>query len=358
MKFKELNKIPVRTGNKQGVNEISLDIEKLTIDRFTNVDINLNGVTGASVSDLVGNENFNELKYGVSDRLLDEATREFTNGLMIKIDDNAIMSENIVIDFKFDESNSTLIDNIVIFAGENSKANIIIKYSSDESLVGYHNGVCRIFASKNSEVKVSKVNILGSKVNNFDSNISEVLDDAKVDFIAIDLGGENTVSSYEAILLGNGSKGDLSSVYIGTDSEKIDLNYVMTIKGQKSVANMDVKGALRDKAVKNFKGTLDFKMGAKKSKGVEEEFCMLLSDKARSRSVPLLLCEEDDVSGEHAASSGSIDENKLFYLMTRGISYDEARFLIINAAFNPIVDKISHEDIQSEILAYIKNRLA
>ena len=101
MKFKELNKIPVRTGNKQGVNEISLDIEKLTIERFTNVDINLNDMSGVSVSDLVGNENFNELKYGVSDRLLDEATREFTNGLMIKIDDNAIISGNIVIDFKY-----------------------------------------------------------------------------------------------------------------------------------------------------------------------------------------------------------------------------------------------------------------
>ena len=84
---------------------------------------------------------------------------------------------------------------------------------------------------------------------------------------------------------------------------------------------------------------------------------MMLSEKARAKAMPVLLCEEDDVSGEHAASSGKIDENKLFYLMSRGLSYEDAKILIVRAAFNPIIDLIGNEEIIEEILAEVDRRL-
>ena len=359
MKFNELNKIPVRTGKKQKVNDITIEMNDVQIEKFETLNIKSNEVKGLEIKALDKSDAKLSvaLRYGVGEQLMKEANENFTNGVLVTLADNTVVEENIILEFKMDENNKTLVDNIVVVAGKNSKANIIVKYISVDSLEGYHNGICRIFAEENANIRVTKVNLLGKNVRTFDSNMSEVKDNAKADFIAIELGGKSAISNYEGILLGEKSKGDLLSVYIGTDDEKIDLNYVMTIKGKKSDCNMDIKGALRDKAVKNFKGTLDFKRGAKGSKGAEEEFCMLLSDKARSRSVPLLLCDEDDVSGEHAAASGSIDENKLFYLMSRGISYDDARLLIINAAFNPIVDEIKDEEIQNEILGYIKERI-
>lgn len=359
MKFNELNKIPVRTGKKQEVNDISLDMGDVNIEKFYNFSIEAKDKKGLKFKDLEKGSNLlKSLKYAVSKDLLEEADNNFTNGLVIEIEENITIEKNFIISFNMNEKNKTLVDNIVVVAGKNSKVNIVIKYSADENLEGYHNGVLRIFADENSDIKVSKVNLLGKKVRNFDSNMSEVAKDANVDFVAMDLGGECTISNYEAILNGESSKANASAVYIGTDNEKIDLNYIMTIKGERSQVNMDVKGALKDNALKNFKGTLDFKKGAKKSKGTEEEYCMLLSEKSRSRSVPLLLCEEDDVAGEHSAASGSIDENKLFYLMSRGISYDEARLLIINAAFNPIIDRIGCSKIEEEILEYIKKVLA
>lgn len=360
MRFTDLNKIPVRTGNKLGVNEITIDMTDVQIEKFEALNIESKEVKGLEIKALDKSDERLKvaLKYGVGAELMKEADENFTNGVLITLADNTVVEENIVLVFTMDQSNKTLVDNLVVVAGKNSKANIIVKYISDENLEGYHNGIARVFADENSNVKVSKVNLLGKNVRTFDSNVSEIKDNAKADFIAVELGGKSAVSNYEGILLGEKSKGDLLSVYIGSDDEKLDLNYVLTIKGAKAEGNMDVKGALKDKAVKNFKGTLDFKRGAKGSKAAEEEYCMLLSEKSRSRSVPLLLCDEDDVAGEHAAASGSIDENKLFYLMSRGISYDEARLLIINAAFNPIVDEIGHEEIQNEILDYIKGRLA
>ena len=84
---------------------------------------------------------------------------------------------------------------------------------------------------------------------------------------------------------------------------------------------------------------------------------MILSPKVKAKALPLLLCEEDDVSGEHAAASGKIDEDKLFYLMSRGLDYNDARRVIIEGAFNPNIDKIEDEATRIEILATIKEAL-
>ncbi|MGL4740785.1 MAG: Fe-S cluster assembly protein SufD [Sarcina sp.] len=360
MKFENINKIPVRTAKIQEVNAITLDDKSVQIEKFEAVKIDAKEVKGLEIKTLDRNNEVLKaaLKYGVGTELVREANEDFTNGLLITLEAGTKIEEPIIIDFEMNEKNKTLVDNIVVVAKEDSQVEIIVKYSSDENLEGYHNGVARVLASKNAKVQLTKVNLLGSKIRTFDSNVSDIAETAKVDFIAVELGGDSAISNYEGILTGDRSEGNVYSIYIGTDKETIDMNYIMTIKGKKSIANMDVKGALTDSALKNFKGTLDFKRGATASKGSEEEYCMLLSEKSRSRSVPLLLCEEDDVSGEHAAASGRIDEDKLFYLMTRGISYEEARLLIINAAFNPIIDQIGNEEIRNEILKYVRGRLA
>lgn len=73
-----------------------------------------------------------------------------------------------------------------------------------------------------------------------------------------------------------------------------DLNYIVHLRGEKTNVDIDVQGALKDSSKKNFKGTIDFKKGCKKAKGNENEYCMLLSDKAKSIALPMLLCTEAD----------------------------------------------------------------
>ena len=359
IKFKDLNKIPVRTGRKTKVNEISVKYETPKIKDFKTMVIKGYEQEGLSV-EYLHREKFENLKgfrYGVGTELIEEAEKNYNNGTLIRVKEGIKLEEPIVIDFEMDEVNNTLIDNILVEAEKDSKVSVIVRYKSVDDSEGYHNGVARVFAKENAQVKLTKVNLFNNKVKTFDSNQSDIKENANVHFVAVELGGEITVSNYEGDLVGDSSKGELSAVYIGADKETIDLNYVMTARAKKTENEMNIKGALKDHAVKNFKGTIDFKRGATRSTGAEEEYCLLLSERARSRSVPLLLCEEDDVSGEHAAASGRLDENKLFYLMSRGLSYDEAKILIIKAEFNPIVDEIENETIKEEVLAYIEERL-
>ncbi|MBD7910568.1 Fe-S cluster assembly protein SufD [Clostridium cibarium] len=356
--FDNLNKTPVRTKSWLNINDISLG--KLNIEEikeFNNVTIK-GEVNGVNIQKLKNNNLFpiyKEFIYGVSEELIKQGNEHFNNGYLITISES--IKEPIILEFDFDKDNKTLIDNLIILGKENSKAEIIVKYKSLDNSDGYHNGICTVYSMKNSNIKLVKVNLLNDNIIHFDSNVSDVDSLSTADFVSIDLGSKYSITNYHADLKADSSTSNIDSIYLGGNKKVIDINYIVTHTGINSKSNMNVKGALQGEAKKAFKGTIDFKRGSSKSVGSEDEYCMLLSKEAKAKAMPILLCGEDDVSGEHSASSGRIDENKLFYLMSRGLSYDEAKIIIVRAAFNPIIDKISDPNIIEEILEQVNRSL-
>ena len=103
-------------------------------------------------------------------------------------------------------------------------------------------------------------------------------------------------------------------IYIGKEKDILDMNYYMFNKGEKTNSNIEIAGALFDESNKNFKGIIDFIEGSKNAVGYENENCLLFSDKAISKSLPMLLCHEEDVSGTHSVSTGKPDEDKLIFI--------------------------------------------
>ncbi|MFU7514290.1 Fe-S cluster assembly protein SufD [Clostridium sp. HCS.1] len=359
--FNNINKTPVRTKSWLKVNDITLkNYDAPEIGEFNNYKVTGNGFEGVTIEELKKGKVFplnKKFIYGASEELVNQGEFDFNKGFLISIDKRAKIEEPIILEFNMDRENSTLVDNILIVAEEDSEAKIIIKYNSMDDVSGYRNGVCKIFSKNSSNIQVVKVNLLNNNTVNIDSNLSDINSYGNVDFVSIDLGGKVSITNYHGDLIEDSSESNLSSIYLGGDKKIIDMNYVVTHKGIRSKSQITTKGALKGEASKIFRGTIDFKRGASKSAGAEEEYCMLLSPKAKAKALPLLLCEEDDVSGEHAAASGKIDENKLFYLMSRGLSYSDARRIIIEGAFNPIIDKIVDEATRNEILAAVKGCL-
>ena len=180
---------------------------------------------------------------------------------------------------------------------------------------------------------------------------------ARVEFISADLGRGDYSADVEIDLRGDDSVADLEAVYFGDGKRKLDFNYVIRQRGKRTQATMNVRGALTDKSDKIFRGTLDFQKGAKGSTGRELEEVIILSSGTRNRSVPLMLAAEDEVDGHHAVSVGRLDEEKIFYLMSRGLDKSEAERLIIEAAFNPVIEKISDDTLRGEVLENLQRRL-
>jgi len=172
----------------------------------------------------------------------------------------------------------------------------------------------------------------------------------------VEFGSKRAVTNYISNLK-DGGKSAIYSIYIGNRDRELDLSYYMNHIGRRSISNIEVKGALKDRAKKVFKGTIDFKLGSSKSEGREGESVIIFDKTVKSKAVPLLLCTEDDVKGEHAASSGKIDEDKLFYIMSRGFSKEEAMKLIVEASFNPVIDRIPLEDLRDIVRDELARKL-
>ena len=375
----KLNETPVRTARNFNCNNIVLKDLKIpeNYKAFNNIEIDIDN----SKIDLEEEISSSKLTYGLGDLLEEQAMK--SPNKKIKLNIKGKSNKESIISFNFNEENKNLIDNIEIIAEENSKANIFIKYSFSNSTACknancenimcekgknddklntsyenyYHNGIIRLFAKANSSIKLTVVNLLNEVSQNFLSIENNLQENANLDFCIVDFGGKNSITNYYTNLEGEASKNNLNAIYLGKDEQVFDLNYIGALRGKKSVMNIEVQGALNGKSKKNFKGTLDFKRGAKKAKGDENEFCMLLSDTAKSLALPMLLCEEEDVEGNHSTAAGKLGGKELFYIMSRGFNKKEAMKLIVRAKFNKILDTISKEDLKNEILKEIDNRL-
>lgn len=176
-------------------------------------------------------------------------------------------------------------------------------------------------------------------------------------YTTIEAGAKHTAAELIVDMAGDGSVADIWGLYFGDGERRIDLNYIIRQRGRCTDVNMQVRGALLGTSEKIFRGTLDFMEGAKGSVGRENEEVVLLSPSVRNRSVPIMLSHEDDVDGHHAVSVGKIDEGKLFYLMSRGLSMADAQRLVVEASFHPVLDRIGDETLREEIDTYLQGRL-
>lgn len=343
-----LNETPLRTSKNFGINNIEINNLEIPqkLSEFENIEISKENC------DITSNVSKQPLIYGTG-KILEKNVFENANN-RIKIVTKK-EKEDIKIIYNFDDENTKLVNQIEIEA--NGEANIIIEYKSETDLKCFHNGIIKTKTAENSKLNIIIVNLLNEESDNFEAIENEIQANAKVNYTIIDIGGNRSISNYYSNILGERAENDLKTIYLGRNDQIKDINYIAELRGEKTNIDIDVQGALKDKSKKNFKGTIDFKRGSKKSKGNENEYCMLLSDKAKSIALPMLLCTEEDIEGNHSTASGKVDEKELFYIMTRGISYKEAIKLIVKAKFNKILERITEEKVKQEIIEEIDRRL-
>ena len=371
----KLNETPVRTAKNFRINNIKLENIEVpeVIPLFENVTIigDTSKMDIEQNADNADNTDTN-LVYGLSEELTNQVKHGANQKIKLNINSNQneevmpklcecsdIKEEKIEaeIDFNFDNENSVLIDNIEIIANENTKSTVIIKYTSNKENECYHNGIIKVKAEKNVELNIVLVNLMNIKSNNFLAIENDFGENAKINYTIVDFGGKHSITNYYSNLQGDNCDNQLNTIYLGKENQVFDLNYIGELRGKKSNIDIEVQGALKDTSKKHFKGTIDFKKGCKKATGNENEACMLLSDTAKSIALPMLLCSEEEVEGNHSSSAGKIGEKELFYIMSRGFELKEAMKLMVRARFNQILEKIENEELREEILQEIDKRL-
>ena len=251
--------------------------------------------------------------------------------------------------YELSGSSTSLLELNAIEVRENETLDVLMEYYGDASteLVSVLN---LIKVAQGGVLNIYKVNHLPHSSRHIEQRYARVEEGGIVNYISIELGARETVINYLTDLAGDESQGHLKSIYVGNEDRVIDLSHQMSHWGRKSNCNMEIRGALTDRARKYFRGTLDFKKGSAQSEGGEVETVMLLNKEVKSFAIPLLLCGEHDVIGNHAASAGQIDEDKLFYLMSRGFSAEDSKRIIVESAFRPIIDSLPDERLKELVI--------
>ena len=242
----------------------------------------------------------------------------------------------------------------VIYAEEGSESTFVISSTSDAEAEALLCTQTKVYLEKGAVVHLVKVNMVGEEVVTLDDCGAVTEEGAHFDFVQMLLGGKKTYAGCVADQRGRHSVFTINTGYTAHKDHLMDLSYVAVQRGEKTESNFQVKGVLSDKAQKVFRGTIDFRNGSCGSVGDEQEDVLLMDPDVINKTVPVILCEEEDVDGRHGASIGRLSQDMLFYLENRGIPEKEAERMMVQGRLSSIARRVANDDLEAKINAWIE----
>lgn len=220
---------------------------------------------------------------------------------------------------------------IDIVAAPNSTFSIALSLDSDADAPAFMGSTMRVFAGAGARVDIT-VYLTASDAVTCVEDSGFVLDEgARVNVRHVVLGGGFTATGLAADLRGDRSRIDVDTSYLASGTQQRDFNYIIRHRGRKTVSNMDANGVLTGTSKKCLRGTIDLIHGAKGAEGNERETVLLASKGVDNKTVPNILCDEDEVAGNHGATIGHVRPDQLFYAACRGLSQEQTEALFLSA---------------------------
>ena len=242
----------------------------------------------------------------------------------------------------------------VITAEENAEITVILDYTSDRKAGGFSSVKTKLVAKPYSKIHLVKVQLLGENYVQIDDTEGVCDDGAKIEVTQIELGGSKVYAQVKNELNGYESRFKSDTAYITENGQILDMNYVVNHHGAKTDTKMIVKGVVGEAALKVYRGTIDFKRGCTDATGDEQEETLLLSRTAINKSIPMILCDEENVAGTHGATLGRLGADELFYMQSRGISEDEAKKMMKKAKVLSTASLIPDESVRAKIENFLE----
>ena len=189
----------------------------------------------------------------------------------------------------------------------------------------------RISLDRRAHVDVYEYVLTPDTCRHIESLAIELGEEASADVHQYLLGGKFTAAGVACNLKGDRSNFELTTRYFVDGGEKLDMNYLARQRGRSTRVNIDASGVVSEHAEKTLCDTIDLVCGCKGSRGDENETVVLTGEHMVNRSLPTILCDEEDVEGNHGATIGSMSAEQLQYLLDRGLTTEEAEELFADA---------------------------
>ncbi|MCR4589073.1 MAG: SufD family Fe-S cluster assembly protein [Lachnospiraceae bacterium] len=212
----------------------------------------------------------------------------------------------------------------------------------------------RIYTEEGAKVELHMLQLLSEEsvyVSDIGGHCEE---DGAIRVTRLELGSGKLYAAAEVDLVGKRSDFTAEIGYSARHAQKYDMNYVARHRGRKTTCEMNVNGVLWDKAEKVFRGTIDFICGCAEAKGNEKEEVLMLGEDVINHTIPLILCNEEDVEGNHGATIGELDQDTLFYLGSRGIDPETAKVMVAASKLEAVSQMIPNGEIRKLVDEFVR----
>jgi len=181
--------------------------------------------------------------------------------------------------------------------------------------------------------------------------------DCTLDTLNVNLGGSVSRLDLNAQLLGPGAHSDMLGLYFGDEDQHFDHNTSQDHVAPDTGSNLLYKGALDERSRAAFRGIIRVHPGAQRTDAYQTNRNLLLSDEARADSLPNLEIEADDVKCSHGASVGQLDSDAIFYLLSRGLSLQQAERLVVLGFLGDVMARLPLGGVVEKVTRAIERKL-
>ena len=221
-----------------------------------------------------------------------------------------------------------------------------------------HAGAFELYAQAGANVDVAHFQDWGTgEVHDISTKRVEIGRDAHVSWVPVHLGGRLTKQTLDIITAEEGSDMRHTGLYFTERDEHLDL--FTTDKHERGHTTGDTvwKGALTGSSRASYEGLIHIVQDAQESHTYLQTHQMLLSRDAKGDAIPSLIVQTDNVSASHGGTVGELDQDQIFYMMTRGLPRSEAVRILVEGYFEEVVQRLRDEGLQSLVRRRIAEKL-
>jgi Fe-S cluster assembly protein SufD len=256
-----------------------------------------------------------------------------------------------------DADGAAVFPHTLLVVGRNAELTFIDRYVSPDLTRAFSDAIAEIHVGEGAHVRYVSIQEWGGGVTHLGVQRATVGRDATFRSLNIGFGASLARAEAETVLAEPGAFSEMLGVFFADGEQHFDHRSIQDHVAPNGTSDLLYKGALRDHSRAVYSGWVHVRPDAQKTNAMQTSRNIVLSEHAKADAIPNLEIEANDVRCGHAASVGPVDEDAIFYLMSRGIPHDEAERLIVSGFFQEVLDRVALEEVRAGAEQAIQDEL-
>ena len=245
-----------------------------------------------------------------------------------------------------------------IVVGDNAKVTFVDRFRSEShERPSLCSSVVEVTAGRGATVNYISLQEWGRNVHHFQTQRFTGHRDSTVRSLAVQLGSKFARAQVESVLTGEGSFSEMLGLYFADSDQHFAQRTLQNHAVPNTTSDLLYKGALKEVSRSEYSGLIKVAKGAQGTDAYQANRNIVLSEQAVARSIPQLEIEANEVRCTHGATVSPVEEEHIFYLMSRGIDRVTAQKLVVFGFFGDVLDRIRVPELREELAQAIARKV-